>query len=86
MKTDQKETTRLGEYGHGEWKTKVVVKREGNFTRGGPDVVDEIEIFSGYENSIVMRFQCAYEFVYYPFDTQVILKVYSLKNLPGLLN
>ena len=59
-------------------KTKVVVKREGNFTRGGPDIIDEIETFSGFENSIVMsqtythRFQCAYELAYYPFDTQVI--------------
>ena len=31
--TDQKDTTRLGEYGKGEWETRVVVKREGNFTR-----------------------------------------------------
>ena len=26
--TDQKETTRLGEFGNGEWETKVIVRRE----------------------------------------------------------
>ena len=75
--TDQKVTTRLGEFGNGEWKTKVVVKRESDFTRGGLEVVDEIETFTGFENSMVMsqtythQFQCSYELSYYPFDTQV---------------
>ena len=77
--TDQKETTRLGEFGAGEWKTSVVIKREGNFSRSGLDMVDETEIFKGKENSLLMRqsythsFQCPFEFVRYPFDTQVIL-------------
>ena len=31
--TDQKETTRLGEYGNGEWGTSVLVSRDGEFTR-----------------------------------------------------
>ena len=31
--TDQKETTRLGEYGKGEWSTTVEVSRDGKFTR-----------------------------------------------------
>ena len=30
--TDQKETTRLGEFGNGEWETRVIVKKEGNST------------------------------------------------------
>ena len=65
--TDQKDTTRLGEYGKGEWETRVVVDREGNFTRSKLDVVDEIEIFKGAENSLIMSqtytrdFQCSYD-------------------------
>ena len=75
--TDQEETTRLGEHGNGEWKTRVVVNRQGNFTRSKLDVVDEIEIFKGFENSLIMSqtythdFQCSYDFSMYPFDTQV---------------
>ena len=75
--TDQKDTTRLGEYGNGEWETRVVVDREGSVTRSGFDNVDEIEIFKGAENSLIMsqtythEFQCSYDFSMYPFDTQV---------------
>ena len=76
--TDQKVTTRLGEYGNGEWMTFVTVTREGNFTRSGLDEVDEIEIFEGAENRLTMNqtytweFQCKYELQRYPFDTQAI--------------
>ena len=76
--TDQKETTRLGEYGKGEWETRVVVDRQGNFTWSRwDDAVDEIEIFKGAENDLLMsqtythEFQCSYDFSMYPFDTQV---------------
>ena len=75
--TDQKETTRLGEFGNGEWDTQVVVKREGNHSPSGLNVVDETEIFKGEENSLVMiqtythTFQCNYQLSAYPFDTQV---------------
>ena len=73
--TDQKETTRLGM--GWEWTTTVSVLREGNFTRSDLTVLDEIEIFKGEENSLVMEqaytheFQCVYDLVLYPFDTQV---------------
>ena len=73
--TDQKETTRLGS--NWEWETRVVVKREGKFIRSGPDVLDEIEIFKGSENSLVLNqtythtFQCLFKLSAYPFDTQV---------------
>ena len=82
--TDQKETTRLGEIGNGEWKTKIVVKKEGNSTRGGLHMVDETEIFQGSENLLIMSqtythtFQCPYKLSHYPFDTQVISKHPSL--------
>ena len=75
--TDQKETTRLGEYGNGEWSTSVTVKREGEFTRSGLEDVDETEVFKGEENSLIMQqtytheFQCVYQLMKYPFDTQV---------------
>ena len=79
--TDQKETTRLGEYGHGEWETRVVVNRQSNFRMGGLDNINEIEIFNGAENNLIMtqtythEFQCEYDFSMYPFDTQVKLKI-----------
>ena len=82
--TDQKETTRLGEYGHGEWETRVLVNRLGNFQMGGLDDIDEIEIFDGAENSLIMtqtythEFQCEYDFSMYPFDTQVKLNICHL--------
>ena len=76
--TDQKESTRIGEFGAGEWKTNVVVKREEeNGIMSGVEFVDETEFFSGSENSLIMNqtythnFQCNYELSYYPFDTQV---------------
>ena len=76
--TDQKDTTRLGD-GNWEWATRVVVDRQGNFTRSRLDDVDEIELFKGVENNLIMsqtytrEFQCSYDFSMYPFDTQVYL-------------
>ena len=75
--TDQKEVTRLGEYGNGEWGTSVSVTRESNFTRSGDEEVDEAEIFEGSENRLTMdqmytwEFQCNYQLQRYPFDSQV---------------
>ena len=75
--TDQKELTRLGEYGNGEWSTDVTVTREGNFTRSDIREIHEAEIFQGTENRLTMNqtytweFQCKYELQRYPFDTQV---------------
>ena len=76
--TDQQETTRLGWIT--EWSTNVLVKREGNFERSGYNMLDEIEIFKGDENSLSMMqsythvFQCVYKLDKYPFDTQVFKK------------
>ena len=74
--TDQKETTRLGDTW--EWQTRVVVRREQEKGKmSGLESVDETEIFSGFENSLVMNqtythtFQCNYELSHYPFDIQV---------------
>ena len=87
VNTDQKKTTRLGEYGNGEWSTGVSVIKEGNFTRSEIEEVDEAEIFKGEENTLMMtqtyshKFQCKYKLIKYPFDTQVekTLKFYSLQ-------
>ena len=74
--TDQKDTTRLGDR-NWEWETRVAVDRQGNFSRSGLDMVDEIDIFKGAENDLIMsqtytrEFQCSYDFSMYPFDTQV---------------
>ena len=75
--TDQKDTTRLGEYGKGEWDTRVVVERQGKFNRSNFEVMDEKEIFGGAENNLIMtqtythEFQCIFNLWKYPFDTQV---------------
>ena len=75
--TDQKESTRLGEYGNGEWTTRLTVTREGQFTRSELQEIDEAEIFEGNENTLMMtqtytrEFQCIYKLQRYPFDTQV---------------
>ena len=77
IKSDIQESTRLGEYGNGEWVTQVAVIKEGKFTRSGVQEVDEIEIFEGDENTLMMtqtytlEFQCEYHLQKYPFDTQV---------------
>ena len=75
--TDQRASTRLGEYGNGEWMTRVTITREGNFGMSGIEEVDEAEVFEGAENRLTMNqtytleFQCQYELQRYPFDTQV---------------
>ena len=77
VNTDDKETTRLGEYGNGEWNTFITVKREGSLTRSGLQELEETEIFKGEENRLRMQqtytheFQCVYMLSMYPFDTQV---------------
>ena len=58
-------------------KSKLKIKRMGNFSRSSLDILDEIEIFHGSENPISMTqsytkpFKCKYELRYFPFDTQV---------------
>ena len=77
--TDQEETTRLGE--PWEWKTRVLVRREGNFTRNPTQDIDEAEVFKGAENTLEMEqtythaFQCVFKLAKYPFDTQVYVQV-----------
>ena len=68
--TAQKEMTTLSI--QKEWSTRVKVKRQGNLTRGSLDLVDEVEVFRGDENPLVItqvytkRFQCQYNFELYP--------------------
>ena len=57
--------------------TEVFVSREGDFSRSSDDVVEEINIFLGGENSLTFQqvytktFKCEYQLHMYPFDTQV---------------
>ena len=80
--TNQDETTRLGE--NWEWKTDILVKREGKPKLNKLTDIDEAEIFQGSENSLRMEqtythaFQCVFKLSKYPFDTQV--SKYTLLN------
>ena len=71
--TDMKEAVQLKE---GDVKTTITVFREGNFSRSGFEVAEEIEIFLGAENRLMMsqtytkNFQCEYKLHRYPFDIQ----------------
>ena len=56
--------------------TEVTVTREGNYTRSGDDVFDEIDIFQGVDNKLTFEmtytktFSCEYQLHMYPFDNQ----------------
>ena len=58
-------------------KTTMTVSREGDFTRSHRTEVDEIEYFTGDQNTLTMnqtytkKFQCKYNLRKYPFDSQV---------------
>ena len=59
-------------------KSKVKISRRGNFTRSRLESVDEIEIFRGEDNPLILIqsytkvFMCKYNLIVFPFDTQVI--------------
>ena len=59
-------------------ESSVFIRRDGDFTRTGLEIIEETEVFQGKENSIEMTqsytkdFQCNYQLQYFPFDTQVI--------------
>ena len=58
--------------------SKVFVSREGNRSKVSDKVVDEVATYKGKENPIVMEYQttlsfkCSFNFILFPFDTQVI--------------
>ena len=72
--TDMKEAVQL--YMEGV-DTTIVVNRQGNFTRSDNKIIEEIEVFEGKENRLLMyqsytkSFQCLYKLQKYPFDKQV---------------
>ena len=81
--TDMKEVVQLEE----GTKTTVTVTRQGDFTRSGVEVADEIEVFEGGENKLTMnqtyskKFQCEYQLHRYPFDIQVVSSPHSVTSL-----
>ena len=82
--TDQKETIRLGSSTSWEFDTTITVQKEGDSNMSPLSVTDEIEIFEGSENSLLLQqtytktFQCQYQLHYYPLDTQVCYMNISL--------
>ena len=68
------------EHTKGEEDTELTITREGDFVRSSPEVVEEIDIFTGIENTLTFQqvfaktFQCKYQLQLYPFDTQVGIK------------
>ena len=60
-----------------EWSTNVNVMRKGKLARARPEEsLDEVEMFEGSENPLVMRqvyahtFHCKFKLQQFPFDTQ----------------
>ena len=56
----------------------VLISREGGFVRSGMEVVDNIFVYSGADNPLLIsrvystKWLCSYNMLYYPFDTQVL--------------
>ena len=71
------QNTENSEATQGDFNSEVTVTREGDFTRSGEEVVEEINIFPGGDNRITFEqvytktFKCEYLLQLYPFDTQV---------------
>ena len=71
--TDMKEAVQLWD----DVKTTVVVTREGGYTEGFVDILDEVHIYKGIDSKLTLyqtytkEFQCQYNLQRYPFDTQV---------------
>ena len=66
-------------------KSRVKIVRKGNFTRSGLESVDEIEVFKGEDNPLILvqsytkSFKCTYSLLAFPFDTQVI-EIFLMHN------
>ena len=61
-------------------KTKLFILKDGNVSWSSSDVIEDIAIFKGSENPLIMtlitslNFKCDYNFMLFPFDTQVNLR------------
>ena len=61
----------------GDDESEVTIERGGNYTESSINIMEEINIFEGDENSIIFqqvyakKFECVYQLQLYPFDTQV---------------
>ena len=68
-------------------KSTLMIDRKGNFSRSCLDSLDEIEIFKGEENPLILmqsytkEFKCKYTLQAFPFDTQVRLTTYYNDDL-----
>ena len=58
-------------------KSRILVKKEGQYTLSPVEEMEEIAYYKGSENSLqysrdfFLRFKCHFELHYYPFDSQV---------------
>ena len=68
--------TKASEATLGKRSTELTITREGNFTRSDLQVIEEINVFEGKENKLTFEmtytkeFECEYQLMMYPFDTQ----------------
>ena len=68
-------------------ESEVTVTREAEFVRSAPDVVEEINVFSGrsnrltYERIYTKTFRCDFQLQLYPFDQQKCFVDISTKQL-----
>ena len=67
-------------------KTSIFIMREGGFSNSDIEVLENIEIFTGFENVIIMSrmynidFICDYQLHMYPFDTQTCHIIMVMDN------
>ena len=78
--------TENSEFTEGNKETEVTISREGDFTESSLDIVEEINIFEGSQNRITFQqiysktFRCLYELQLYPFDSQVMFKIFLISH------
>ena len=59
-------------------KSEFSISRQGDLRRGKSDIAEDVEMFLGKENPVVMvlsttlNIKCSFDFEYFPFDTQVM--------------
>ena len=79
--------TENSEFTEGNKETEVTISREGDFTESSLDIVEEINIFEGSQNRITFQqiysktFRCLYELQLYPFDSQVVFRIFIISHL-----
>ena len=64
-------------------RTKLFISNEGNVIWSSSETLEDLARFKGTENPIVMehlaelKFECDFNFILFPFDTQVNFHIYE---------